>query len=476
VADFIGRNIELERLGRLLDKPSASLIVVKGRRRIGKSRLLQEFGKQITAHFFTGLPPTEQTTAETERREFAAQLERAFGLRGLAADDWGDLFWNLAQQTKKGRVLVVLDEITWMGASDPDFLGKLKTAWDLHFSKNPELILALCGSLSGWIEKNILSSTGFLGRESLTLTLRELPIETCKEFWYGRGAEVPPFEMLRMLAVTGGVPRYLEEINPNLSAEENIRQLCFEEGGILFGEFGKIFSDLFEKKNLLYERIVSFLVSGPKTQKDVAESLGHNTQVDASEYLETLVQSDFISRDYTWNIRSGKQSRLSVYRLSDNYSRFYLKYILPNKDSIIHGDFVKVSLSGLPAWSTIMGFQVENLVLSNRQKIKRLLRIPPEEVVADNPFMQRKTKRQLGCQIDYMVQTRFNTLYVCEVKFSRNVIGPKIIEEMQEKIDRIALPKNFFCRPVLIHVNGVSDEVLDSNYFSHIIDMAKLFE
>ena len=150
-----------------------------------------------------------------------------------------------------------------MGSKDHDFLGKLKSAWDLNFSKNPELILALCGSMSAWIEENILSSTGFLGRESMTLTLRELPLETCKKFWERQAVEATPYEMLRVLSITGGVPRYLEELDPSFSSEENIKQLCFNEGGILFNEFNKIFSDLFEKRNELYRKIVSLLVSGP---------------------------------------------------------------------------------------------------------------------------------------------------------------------------------------------------------------------
>ena len=78
------------------------------------------------------------------------------------------MLWHLAQKTQEGPVLIVLDEITWMGFKDHEFLGHLKNAWDLCFSKNPNLILALSGSMSAWIEDNILSSTGFLGRESLT--------------------------------------------------------------------------------------------------------------------------------------------------------------------------------------------------------------------------------------------------------------------------------------------------------------------
>ena len=476
MTQFIGRTEELKRLQRLLKKKSASLIVVKGRRRIGKSRLLREFGQSVpNRYFFSGLPPTPHTTAQTQREEFASQLNRELGIKGLAANDWSDLFWHLAKRTQTDCHLIVLDEITWMGAKDSDFLGKIKTAWDLYFSHNPKLILVLCGSMSAWIEKNILSNTGFLGRESLTLTLRELPLCVCKAFWTQHNIDVSPYEMLKVLAVTGGVPRYLEEIDPHLSAEENIKQLCFEEGSILFNEFDKIFSDLFQKRNARYQQITQLLVSGPRSQKEIANNLGYKTQTDVGQYLDDLIKSGFISRDYTWKIKSAKESSLSRYRLTDNYARFYLKYILPNKNKIIRGSFANISLSTLPGWSTIMGLQVENLILNNRQIIKKLLNIPSADIVMDNPYLQTTTSRRAGCQIDYLIQTQFNTLYVCEIKFSRNTIGLNIINDVKEKIYRLELPKNFFCRPVLIHASDVSDKVSDSNYFTNTIDVADLF-
>jgi uncharacterized protein len=84
------------------------------------------------------------------------------------------------------------------------------------------------------------------------------------------------------------------------------------------------------------------------------------------------------------------------------------------------------------------------------------------------------TAKQPGCQIDYMIQTKFNTLYVCEVKFSKNPIGADVIKEVQQKIDRLKQPKGFSCRPVLIHVNGVTNDLVDNHYFAAIIDFSQL--
>lgn len=185
------------------------------------------------------------------------------------------------------------------------------------------------------------------------------------------------------------------------------------------------------------------------------------------------MHSGFISRDYTWHIKSGIVSKLSLFRLSDNYLRFYLKYIDKNQQKIDNDAFVFKSLTALPGWEATMGFQFENLVLNNRQLIKQQLGINPEDVIADNPFFQRTTTRQTGCQIDYLIHTRFNCLYLCEIKFAKNPITSTVITEVRNKIKALTYPKGFSLRPVLIHVNGLSPEVAQADFFAAIIDFGE---
>src|SRR5579872_4023888 len=269
IANFVGRKQELQQLNLLLNKKSASLVVVKGRRRIGKSRLIEEFGKSQKMYTFSGVLPNEKTTLQSQLREFGWQLGKALKQPAFKDDDWNDLFLRLAGETRKGRVLILFDEISWMGSLDPDFLGKLKNAWDLEFKKNPHLILVLCGSVSAWIEKNILTSSGFLGRISLSLTLEELPLSDCNNFWIESGDNISAYERFKVLSVTGGIPKYLEEIQPNLSAEENIKNLCFDRSGLLFNEFEQIFTDIFGKRSEIYKHIVQCIADGKYTYEDI---------------------------------------------------------------------------------------------------------------------------------------------------------------------------------------------------------------
>jgi uncharacterized protein len=473
---FVGREVEMAMLTRFLRKKTASLIVVRGRRRIGKSRLIEEFAKGLPLYSFAGLAPTKETTAQSQRDEFARQLSEQTGLPEIKADDWNKLFLLLSEKIKRGRVILFFDEISWMGSEDPDFLGKIKNAWDQKFKKNPALIFIICGSASAWIEENILSNTGFLGRISYTLTLNELPLKDCNYFWANGAKNISAFEKFKILSVTGGIPKYLEEIDPALSAEENIRMLCFEKGGMLTSEFDHLFSNIFKRRSPLYQEIVKTLTYGAKETKEISKALNVELTGLLSEYLEELSLSGFIQRDYTWNIKTSHDAKLSKYRLSDNYLRFYLRYINKYKTKIERGSFAVKSVATLSGWDTMMGLQFENLVLNNRRCIHQILGLNSNDIVSENPFFQNKTNKQQSCQIDYLIQTKFNTLYVCEIKFSKHLIGMEAVTEVQQKIDRLKRPKGFSCRPVLIHVNGVNEEVINADYFAAIIDMAQFLD
>ena len=148
---FIGRQKELEELRRCQKRRSANLVIITGRRRIGKSRLIEEFTKNQHYYQFVGMAPTKGMTAQMQRDNFARQLSEQLAMPKFSMSDWGDLMTLLANSTSKGKVVILFDEISWMGTLDPSFLGKLKTAWDTQFKKNSRLLFVLCGSVSSWI-------------------------------------------------------------------------------------------------------------------------------------------------------------------------------------------------------------------------------------------------------------------------------------------------------------------------------------
>lgn len=471
---FIGRSSELEQLERLAKKNIASMVVMRGRRRVGKSRLIEEFAKNSRFIKFSGLPPEEGISANEQREHFANQCSEQLTAPKPDPSNWNNLLFHLARETENDKVIILLDEISWMAEGDSTFLGKLKTYWDDHFKKNPNLILFLCGSVSSWIEENIIKSTGFVGRMSLTMTLKELPMYEAVEFWGNRKNKISDYEKFKLLSITGGIPRYLEEIILSESAEENIRHLCFEPQSLLLKEFDHIFYDAFSRKSKYYREIIELLAIGPRDIKSITQALQIPSNGRLTEILNELTLAGFIQRDFTWNLKSQKDSSLSQYRLSDNYLRFYCHYLAPQSAKIERGDYHYKSISALPNWSIMAGLQFENLVLNNRQMILAACGIKYDDLINHGPYFQRKTTRIRGCQIDYLIQTRYNTLYIIEIKFSKDAIGCSVIEEVEKKLACINDNKRFSIRPVLVHVNGITEELINTDYFDAIIDFGQL--
>ena len=471
---FVGRSNELQRLEDLSKSGRGCLVVIKGRRRIGKSRLAEKFGHGKVFLPFSGLAPVKGITAQDQRDAFARQLSALFNLPPFTFTDWSDAFAHLSRNLLKKTTVILFDEISWMGSKDPTFISKLKVWWDLVLQNYPSIMLILCGSISTWIDRNIINSTAFFGRVSLYIELTELSIPQCRELLKLNGFKGSDLDFFKILSVTGGVPWYLEQIQAHQSADENIKRLCFEKNGLLVHEFDRIFNDLFSSKGEIYKKIITSLSQGMKDRVTLQKIIGYSSSGTLSHHLKALEICGFVSRHPDWLLKTGKPGKLTLYRLSDNYLCFYIHYIEPNVTKIEQQSFLEVPLSSLPGWEPMLGFQLENLLLKNRSLLYKALGIHAQDIVIDNPYIQRASGRKKGCQIDYLIQMHSNTFLVCEVKMRRRELGLEVIEAMKAKIGALTLPKGFGISPVLLHLGPVSDALLSSCYFYRIIDIADL--
>ncbi len=472
---FIGRKNELERLEALYKKKTASLVVVKGRRRIGKSRLILEFAKIAGNHLFwhfSGLAPQEGISPQEQRDHFARQLSLILKIPPMTFQDWSDAFEHLSLHLKPGDI-ILFDEISWMGSQDPTFIPKLKVWWD---KQSIPMLLVFCGSVSTWIEENILKSTAFFGRINLILSLEPLSIPESAAFLTNLGMKISHYDTYKLLSIVGGVPWYLEQFNPQITVDENIKQLAFDRRGLLVSEFDRIFHDLFNNKGTAYKKILDTLKDGAKTLSDIRESIAFAHSGTLSQMMDHLIIAGFVIKQSLWSFKTAKPLKQSLYRISDPYMRFYLKMITPNLEAISNAEFDQIPLSTMPGFDTHMGLQLEALLLQNRSLIQQKLGISPVDIVRNGPYRQTKTSTQQGCQIDYLIQTRTNGLFICEFKFKKREINSNIIREMQDKILRLKAPKGFARVPVLLHLSGVTDSVETSSYFYRIIDIADFLE
>ena len=429
-------------------------------------------GADCTYLKISGLAPRKNMTNRDQLKYFCEVLAERMGWKGVSAKNWMAAFQHLGRAiAEKGdrRMIVLLDEISWMGAYDADFPGYLKDAWDDNFKKNANLIFVLCGSVSSWIQHNILDSTGFVGRISLELQISELPVSDCVKFWRQAAGGVSSREIFDMLSVTGGVPRYLEEIDPVLTTDENIRRLAFIKSGTLFKDFTRIFNDVFGKKSVAKQKILRTMTHGAKTLSEISIALGKTRNGHLSESLEELELAGFIERDQSLNPETGEPSKIDRYRIRDNYTRFYLRFIEPYSSMIRSGAFKFASLDALPGWDSIKGLQFENLVVNNVQPIITALGLERSLVLSAAPYRKVPSRRDSGadqihgCQIDLLVQLK-QAMYVVEIK-RREFIDASVVEEVKEKVSRLPNPRSLSVRPVLVYDGRLSPAVNEDGYF-----------
>lgn len=472
---FVGREVELEKLKALFGKKKPTLVVIKGRRRAGKSTLVHEFAKNATMQTywsFAGLAPQDGVDAQQQRDSFAHQLSLILKSGPRRFTDWSDALEFLSEYINSGDV-ILFDEISWMGSKDPTFIPKLKVWWDKQVK---HIMVVLCGSVSTWIEDNILNSTAFFGRVNLTVCLEPLSIKQSVQLLQKGGMQLSDYDTYKLLSIVGGIPWYLEQLNPSITADENIKQLCFCKNGLLVTEFNRIFNDLFNGKGSAYKKILNSLKDGAKTLSDIKKDIGNVHNEALGKMVEHLIVADFVSKQPLWSFKTAMLLKQSLYRISDPYMRFYCKVIEPNMHIIEEGGFDEVPLSTTPGFETHLGLQLEILLLQNRHLLIKKLGICPVDVVRSGPYRQLKTTTQKGCQIDYLIQTKTNTLFICEFNFKRREISTEIITEMKEKLARLMVPKGFAKVPVLFHLSGVVPAVATDSYFYRIVDIVDFFE
>ncbi|MBR1609396.1 MAG: AAA family ATPase [Kiritimatiellae bacterium] len=447
----------------------------RGRRRIGKSTLVEEFAARSKVRFvkLEGLSPREGDSNRKQLDAFVRQLSGQTGAPRRPVASWFDAFARLDDQiSDEGRTVVFLDEVSWMGKYDPDFPGELKYAWDNRFKKHPRLMVVVCGSVSAWISKNILRNKAFVGRPTLNLQIGELPLRDCARFWGRRVRTTPAGDMLDVLSVTGGVPKYLELVDPRLSPAENLKALCFTPGGVLVDEFDDIFTDVFEGKRTVKRRILECLGNGAMGGQELSRALGVENNGHLVDELEELGTAGFVARDGGVNPLTGARSRQFRYRIADNYTRIYVKYIAPNRELIDKGLFRFVELEQLPGWQSVLGLQFESLVLNNLAGLLPRLGLDRTLLVSAAPYRRASHSRGSGCQIDLLLQTR-RSVWVVEIK-RRERIGTEVVDEVAEKVKRLGIERRTAVRTALVYSGRLSPAVEAEGFFDAIVDVADI--
>ena len=478
--EFFGRESEFAQLSGLWKKRVASLVTCRGRRRIGKSTLIEEFAIRSGARFIKleGLRPKSGMTERDQLAFFAAKLSAQTGCESTAPADWYSAFVRLDRELRDQEQTVVLfDEISWMAQYSLTFPEILKNAWDDLFKKHPRLVLVLCGSVSSWIRDAIVRNRAYVGRRSLDMVVGELAPAECVKFWGRHAGRIDTREIVDVLSVTGGIPRYLEEVDPSLSALENIKRLCFAPQSVLREDFDDMFNDVITAQSRFSSRVLKTFVSGAKTATEVAKALKIEKGGDVTTSIENLREAGFLAEAGRVNPETGTELRERRFRLRDNYARFYLKFIDPHKRIIDDGAFSFASLDELDGYEPVMGLAFENLVVNNYRLLIPFLHLDGLVITSAGPYMRRAGKGERGrkgCQIDLLIQTR-RTICVVEIK-RRREIGREIIDEVDKKVRAIKRPSGVSIRTALVYDGHLSPIVAADGYFDAIVPFSEFLK
>jgi uncharacterized protein len=431
--NITGRNTEQKILADRLVTREAELIAIYGRRRVGKTYLVRTFCQKNIVFEFTGI---HEASMKTQLENFSQALQQAVKSPVPAAipNNWLQAFSMLDNYIvtlpADKPAVIFFDEFPWIDTHKSGFLQAFDHWWNAYASKYPHLKVIICGSAASWMIGKIINNRGGL-HNRVTQTIRLLPftLGETQEYLQHRGIVLDQYSQLQLYMAMGGIPYYLRNINPGESAAQIIDRLCFAKDGPLKNEFSNLYQSLFTNAQN-HERIIRALANKGKglTRNEIIEECGFSSGGTTSRILQELEESGFI----TPYIPFQKNANESRYKLSDEYSLFYLKFIEHAKDST---DGAWLRQYGTPAYTIWSGFAFESVCQKHVLQVRRKLGI--EGVLTySSVWRHAPGKGATGAQIDLLLDRQDRSINLCEMKFSSGefVIDKKYAAELDSKI------------------------------------------
>ena len=411
--NIIGREQEKRLLYDCLESNRPEFLLVYGRRRIGKTYLIKEFFNNMFSFYATGVPG-EKT--RDQLKAFNENLLQYGAEEKKIPADWFEAFRRLRALLEREDVkrdiwgqkrVIFLDELPWMATAKSDFRMAFDLFWNGWASAQKDILLIVCGSAASWIIDNILMDTGGMyNRVTRRMHLMPFTIKECAELLKASGSVLSNKNLMDAYMVFGGIPYYLNMINPTLSIAQNVDQLIFRENGALHYEYNMLFHSLF--KNADKHFAVMRKLAGNK-QGILREELLADKKLPGGEtltrILRELEQSGFIRKYCSYQAKS----KGGIYQITDSFSLFAMNFL--EKDKISSWmDYIKT-----PAYNAWIGNAFEIFCLNHVQMIKKALGI---EGVSSSEYAWRSKKSTPGVQIDLLIDRKDDIINLCEMKYS----------------------------------------------------------
>ena len=470
---LIGRHAEQKALAQIVKSTEAEFVVVYGRRRIGKTFLVNSFFNDSYAFKLTGL-------AKKSKREQLANFTTALnrygdGRKFAKPRTWYEAFDKLRDLLEAkhvdGKKVVFIDELPWMDSRGSNLVSALEHFWNDWAGAQSDMILIVCGSATSWITRKILKNKGGLhNRVTQKLYLRPFTLAECKEYIINQGLIMEDKEIAECYMIMGGVPFYLKNLRRGASLSQNVDEMFFAEKGRLYDEFDALYASLFDKSEN-YVKVVEALSKKNKglTREEILEVSRLKNNGHFSKILEDLTNCDFIRKYKGY----GDKGRKAVYQLVDPFTLFYYKFIRQNAPT--DKPFWQYQI-GTRQHDTWAGLAFEQLCLNHHRQIEQALGI--SGIITKVYSWNSPSDATEKAQIDLIIKRADKVVNVCEMKFYDGdyQMKKKDADDIEHRVRafRNAEKIRMAIHPVLVTTFGLSENQY-SHVFQNVIVLNDLF-
>jgi len=475
--EIIGRERELRKLENLLASKRPEFLAVYGRRRIGKTHLIRKFFQDKGTYF--EVSGTHGASKQEQLRRFKIALRTTFSGE-YSFKEWDEAFDALYQAIKTAdsskKCIIFLDELPWFASPKSGFLSALDHFWNLYLSKIPNIILVICGSAAHWMIKKIIRNKGGLhNRLTDKIQLEPFTLNETEKYLQFQGVELDRKQISELYMAFGGVANYLDKIPQGQSATQIIGKKCFDPQSFLFDEFKNLYESLFENshKHISIIRTLAQKSRGGLTLSELLKATNMTSGGSSSTILEELEEAGFVISQPAY----GKRSKERTYRLIDEYSLFYLRWIEPLPRNSIDPMYWSKQY-GTPTWHEWAGHAFENLCLKHTHAIKHTLGISGI-LTTESYFSHRpSTPQEKGGEIDLVIDRSDACVNLCELKFTNDVFTIDKHYALTLENKRYVFREQTHTKKALfttlittygltknIHASSVTDVVLDDLFY-----------
>lgn len=462
---LIGRKEEYERLTRCMRENSAQLVVVYGRRRVGKTFLINEFFDYKFAFKLTG---SYNLSKADQLNNFANELQRITGKKIIVPKNWIQAFDLLRSYLEKlpktKKQVVFLDELPWFDTHRSNFLPAFEWFWNNWASTQRNLVFVVCGSATSWMVDKIANNKGGLfNRQTCRLFLEPFTLNETEAFLNNKGIKWSRYQIAECYMIMGGIPYYLSLLDPSITYTQNIDRMFFKKKGELWDEFDHLYRTLFTNSDN-YIKVVKILSEKRSgyTRNEISEKTKLPPNGKLTKILNNLSDSGFIRVSLFY----GNKKKDIMYQLADYYTNFYFSFLESRygKDS----NYWSKAIDN-PSRRVWVGLTFEQLCKDHTEQIKKKLGI--SGVLSDESVWSTKGDDELGisgAQVDMVIDRRDRVVNLCEMKYSvkEYVIDKSYDEDLRNKIDsfRRSTGTNKAIQLIMVTTYGVK-----SNKYSGIV-------